>query len=95
MRKMNLSQSIKNYVQSLEKLDWNDCPLKFKTAFLGHLKAWKDILVITDKHPALRGEMHDLFKEIELGKDSVLFKAAVEEIWNTWADVEQFKPSKS
>ena len=63
--KISLSETIRIYANGLEALDFAECPEKFSTAFQSHIKAWKEMIIITDKYPNLRGEMHDLFDEIE------------------------------
>lgn len=86
--KISLSATIKDYVAGMEKIDFQDCPASFSTAFKRHQQAWSDMLVVTDHYPDLRGEMHDLFDILEKEKDADQFKALLKQIWDTWAEVE-------
>lgn len=86
---VSLSRSIKNYVRGLKKLNFKNCPSGFKESFRIHTKAWHDILKITNKYPSLRGEMHELFDQLEKGNDAVEFKKYLKQIWDTWADIEK------
>jgi DNA phosphorothioation-dependent restriction protein DptG len=88
--KVTLSRSIKNYVRSIKKLNFKNCPVGFKNVFYNHKDAWHEMLKITNKYPALRGEMHDLFDQLEKGKDSAACKKYLKQIWDTWAEIEKF-----
>ncbi len=85
---VSLSESITQYHMGIKENDLNDCPEEFKKAFFNHQLAWKDIKIITDKYPDLRGEMHTLFDSIEKGKDSTEFKKYLSNIWATWTIIE-------
>lgn len=87
--KISLSQSIKDYSAGMKKFSYKKCPESFKKAFERHRQAWANMLVVTDKYPDLRGEMHVLFKQLEEGKDAELFKPLLKAIWDTWAEVEK------
>lgn len=87
--KISLSKTIDEYVSSLEKLDYSTCPESFTNAFKNHRSAWIDTKQITNRYPELRGEMHDLFDEINKTSDSTEFKKLVKGIWDTWAEVEK------
>ncbi|MFD0962705.1 hypothetical protein [Pseudofulvibacter geojedonensis] len=87
--KISLSTTIDNYVTSLQALDYTNCSPEFSQAFTNHQKAWLASKQITNKHPELRGEMHDLFDTINKTSDSTEFKKLVKDIWDTWADVEK------
>ena len=84
-----LSSAIKDYVSAVDSFDFSNCPERFSTAFKNHLDAWKEMLPVTDKHAGLRGEMHDLFKQIEHSADSVAFRLRLKKVWDTWAEVEK------
>lgn len=84
-----LSEAVITYTNNLESLDYTNCPDDFVQAFQQHIDAWKKITIITDNYPSLRGELHDVFSEVELTKDSTRFKALVKRIWDTWAEVEK------
>lgn len=84
-----LSKTIRNYTIRMKAIDMKRCPNDFSNAYTSHRKAWDDLIEITHQYPDLRGEMHVLFKQIEGGKDSVLFKKRVATVWSTWADVEK------
>lgn len=86
--KQSLSATIDDYVASLDKLNYNNCPSEFTLAFEEHIEAWVNATEITDLYPDLRGEMHDVFAIIESGPDSTEFKYLVAEIWSTWEQVE-------
>ncbi len=85
-----LSETIENYVQSIRKLDFEDCPEKFSKAFEQHMDAWTNMISLTDQHPDLRGEMHELFDELKVSADSVEFNQKLQVIWDTWGEVENF-----
>lgn len=86
-KEQSLSKTIHQYIEALNTLDTKDCSSEFNKAFNNHKKAWLNTLVVTDNHPNLRGEMHDLFALIETSKDSAEFKILVKNIWDTWAEV--------
>lgn len=52
------------------------------------------MLEITNKYPELRGEMHNLFDQLEKGNDAAEFKRYLKQIWDTWAEIEKFIKSK-
>lgn len=87
--RVSLSQSIRNYSAAIKKISYKDCPQSFKKAFEKHQQAWDAMVVVTDKYPQLRGEMHVLFKKLEEGNDAELFKPLLKEIWETWEEVEK------
>lgn len=84
-----LSQTIVNYTSALKKLDFQHCPEEFEKAFKAHWIAWENMISVVDKYPDMRGEMHDLFDQIELSPDSSSFKLSLKAIWDTWAVVEK------
>ena len=84
-----LSQTISNYTSALKKLNFKDCPEEFKKAFKDHWIAWDDMIPVVNNYPDLRGEMHDLFDQIEIGADSSAFNIKLKAIWDTWAIIEQ------
>jgi hypothetical protein len=86
---ISLSETIQQYVQSLEKVDFQNCPSAFTTAFQRHLEAWTQMITVTDHYPDLRGEMHDLFDIIEQGEYQAEFKPRLAAIWDTWSEVER------
>jgi|GEM_PF-122726 tetratricopeptide (TPR) repeat protein len=86
---MPLSAAIKQYAKGLARINFRDCPKPFSEAFDQHRKAWLELRTVTDQYPDLRGEMHDLFKQIEESKDGARFKPMVKKIWDTWARIEQ------
>ncbi|MEZ4930947.1 MAG: hypothetical protein R2788_02290 [Saprospiraceae bacterium] len=51
--------------------------------------AWKQMIPFVKQYPALRGEMHDLFDELEKGKDADEFKPLLKEVWVTWGAIEE------
>jgi hypothetical protein len=53
------------------------------------MEAWKMVTKVTDKYPLLRGELHDIFAELEKSKDSTEFNDLVKQVWNTWKKVEE------
>lgn len=85
---ISLSETIRQYADGMEKISYQDCPEAFSLAFQKHREAWLALIPITDQHSELRGEMHDLFKQIESGVDSAQFKPLVKAVWDTWAEVE-------
>ena len=87
-KKQSLSETIDDYVYSLDNLSFSNCPPAFIEAFEEHKEAWVNISEVTDNYPDLRGEMHDIFDIIESGQDSSAFKFLLAEIWLTWEQVE-------
>lgn len=85
----SLSRTIEDYIQALEKLSFQNCPEEFAIAFKKHIKAWDQIIPLTNEYPDLRGEMHQLFNIIGDTENGATFKAKVDEIWSTWALVEK------
>ena len=86
---ISLSETIKNYSNNVLSLDYSYCPKEFKLAFQNHIKAWQKIRKVTDKHLSLRGELHNIFSELEKSEDSTEFKSHLKEIWDTWKIVEE------
>lgn len=86
--KISLSETIDDYVYSLDNLSFSNCPSAFTVAFEEHKNAWINITEVTDKYPDLRGEMHDVFDIIAIGPDSSEFNFYLAEIWATWEQVE-------
>ena len=87
--KISLSQTITNYANSLNNLDFNDCPQHFKIAFKNHEQAWRNMISLTNNYSEIRGEMHNLFNQIEASKDSATFKPLLKNIWDTWSVIEK------
>lgn len=88
-KQISLSQSIVNYSNEINKLDYDNCPKLFHSAFKAHQTTWNEITTVTNKYPNLRGEMHGLFDQIKIGRDSTQFKILLKNIWDTWAIVEK------
>lgn len=86
---ISLSETIHQYVKGMDSFDYSDCPTDFKEAFEKHKEAWIAMIQVTDNYPDLRGEMHDLFDELEKGADAELFKSLLKNIWDTWGEVEK------
>ncbi len=86
---ISLSEAIINYTRALESLDFTSCPEKFKSAFGEHIEAWKGVAEISNKYPLLRGELHDVFAELEKSEDSIAFKFLVKQVWDTWKTVDE------
>ena len=89
--KIDLAETIQDYIKGLASLDYSNCPEKFTAAFDRHRKAWEAMLPLVGKYPDLRGEMHDLFDELEAGEDAETFKPLLKGIWDTWKEVEDAK----
>ena len=85
---LSLSKTITNYTNGLNELDFNSCPPGFSEAFQAHIDAWIAMTTVTDNYSSLRGEMHDVFDQLELSKDSVAFKIKLKAIWDTWKTIE-------
>lgn len=87
--KVPLSEAITNYSNNSKSLDFSNCPKEFELAFRKHIDAWLDFTKVSDKHPTLRGELHDIFAEIEKSKDSTEFKSRLAQILETWKFVKE------
>ncbi|NNF32653.1 MAG: hypothetical protein HKN68_01000 [Saprospiraceae bacterium] len=88
-KEVSLSTTIDRYVISLSGLDYSECPNLFTEAFKSHIDAWVNMKQVTDSFPNLRGELHDLFDQIEGSKDSIVFKKLLADVWSTWEIVEK------
>ncbi|MFC7356895.1 hypothetical protein ACFQO1_04280 [Jejudonia soesokkakensis] len=88
-RLLSLSEAIDNYIFGIEAMDFKNCPGAFEAAFLDHKEAWAAIKEVTDKYPQLRGEMHDLFDQLEKTENGERFKELLADIWSTWEKVER------
>lgn len=86
---ISISLAITNYTTGLESLDYTNCPYNFVTSFQEHIEAWKKVTIVTDKYPLIRGELHDIFSQLEKSDDSTEFKMLVKEVWDTWSKVEE------
>lgn len=87
---VSLSLAIEKYTREIRALNYENCPEGFIHAFRNHLTAWDDMIEITDDYPEWRGEMHVLFDSLNSSADSVPFNQKLEDIWNTWEEVEKF-----
>jgi hypothetical protein len=83
-----ISQSIVQYVEAMNKLDFKQCPTQFTQGFTHHKNAWAALLSVTDKYPTLRGEIHELFDKIEKTSDAEEFEPLLKSIFDTWTEVE-------
>lgn len=88
---LSLSETIKQYTQALDSLNFENCPSGFTNAFNNHIDAWTDIIQVTNHYPYLRGEMHDLFDKLEAGEHGDEFKPLLKNIWDTWKRIESAK----
>ena len=86
--KISLAETIRNYADGLQKIDFSNCPADFTAAFEKHRQAWLQLIPAVEKYPDLRGEMHDLFDGLEHGKDADAFKPLVKTVWDTWEEIE-------
>ncbi|MBK8956594.1 MAG: hypothetical protein IPM34_13705 [Saprospiraceae bacterium] len=80
---------ITNYSKALASLDFKYCPENFTSAFNNHRNAWESLIPFLEKYADKRDEMHLLFKEIESGEDSTIFKQKLKAVWDSWAEVEK------
>lgn len=87
--RISLAQTIKEYTAGMAQFDYQNCPKDFTEAFKKHREAWLAMIPLVEKYPDLRGEMHDLFDQIEIGEHSEEFEPLLESIWSTWAEVEE------
>ena len=78
--KISLTETIEQYISGIDIYDYTNCSESFRTAFKKHIFAWTEMKYITDKHPELRGEMHELFKILEASNESVAFKILLDGI---------------
>ena len=86
---ISLSETIDDYVEGLKAIDFQHCPKDFALAFKAHWEAWEKMGTFVEKYPDMRGEMHDLFDEIEQGEDAGTFKPLLAAIWDTWGEIEE------
>lgn len=86
---ISMSESISNYTNSLDSMDYTHCPATFKAAFEEHTRAWSQMKNVSDKYPSLRGELHDIFAQLEKSEDSTEFKKLLKGIMDTWKVVEE------
>ena len=93
--KIPLKDALNNYTSELESLDYTNCPENFISAFQDHINAWKKVAEISSKYPSLRGELHDIFLQLEKSKDSIEFKSLVKQVWDTWSKVEESASNQS
>jgi hypothetical protein len=87
--RQSLSLTIVDYERAIRNFDYRDCPDEFSQAMFLHADAWKVLLPIVQQFPNMRGEMHDLFSELKSGPGGEEFSLLVDEVWATWADVEE------
>ena len=87
---MPISQAIVNYVRNIRSMDYSNCPEDFSSLFNAHILAWEELIPLTEKHLELRGEMHDVFNEIEKSGDADQFNQGVKKIWETWGELEEW-----
>lgn len=83
-KNISLSETIDYYANGLKSMDYTHCPENFKSAFQAHCEAWLEIKKVSDRYPSLRGELHDVFGQLEKSEDSTEFKLLVKQIWDTW-----------
>lgn len=85
---ISMAATIRNYAEGMKKADFRQCPPEFSAAFERHRQAWLNMIPLVEKYPDMRGEMHVLFNQLELGKDAATFNPLLKNIWDTWAQVE-------
>jgi hypothetical protein len=90
----SLAEAIRDYTDALANLDYSQCPEEFTTAFERHRKAWAKLIPFVEKYPDLRGEMHDLFDQLEKGPEAATFKPLVDDVRVTWQEVEKTMEAK-
>ncbi|MDJ0655184.1 MAG: hypothetical protein QNJ40_13565 [Xanthomonadales bacterium] len=90
-RTVSLADSIRQYVDALDQLDFSHCPDDFTQAFRQHRDAWADSVRFFREFDSMRGELHQIWAAIEKmgGQHSQAFEAATEPILATWEAVEQ------
>ena len=86
---ISLTETIRQYTDAMGRFDYSDCPDAFTKAIQKHRKAWLALVHLVDQYPDLRGEMHDLFEQLENGRDSATFKPLLKTVWDTWGEVER------
>lgn len=86
--KISLAETIRNYADGLQQIDFSNCPADFTAAFDKHRQAWLHLIPVVEKYPDMRGEMHDLFDGLEQGEDADIFKPQVKNVWDTWTEIE-------
>ncbi len=91
---ISIAETIRDYVAGMQSADFSNCPDVFKNAFEDHRQAWLNMIPLVEKYPTMRGEMHDLFDELEKGEDATEFEPLLKAIWDTWAEVEKAKEEK-
>ncbi len=86
----SLAAAIREYVASIDSVDFGACPADFAEAFRAHRNAWEESIPFFERFPDLRGEMHELFEQIR--RQSVDVRDELERtevpIWDTWREVE-------
>ncbi len=87
--KQSLTKTIEEYVATIDAVDLSNCPREFAAAFKRHIQAWRAMIPLCDPYASLRGEMHDLFKQIEEGAGGTAFKKGLDKVWSTWSEVEK------
>lgn len=82
---------VRAYADALREIDLEQTPPDFRAAWIAHIEAWEAMLPYLQQHDALRGEMHELFDRLlsESNPSAADFKRLHDEVWSTWADVEQ------
>lgn len=85
---ISLAETIRNYADALQRLDFSTCPAAFTAAFKKHRQAWLDMIPLMEKYPDLRGEMHVLFEGLEKGEDADTFKPLLKAVWDTWSEID-------
>ncbi len=92
-RQVALNQAIQQYVANLEQLDFDGCPPEFVAAFQKHRLAWQASIEFFASHQDLRGEMHEVFKQIAThDKNSARqLKTHLDSIMETWRAVQVFQ----
>ena len=62
---MPIHQAIATYVENIRSMDYSNCPTEFTKLFHAHIDAWQELVPHTEPFAELRGEMHDVFDQIE------------------------------
>ena len=86
----SLTATVRQYVADLDALDFSACPADFAVAFQKHRDAWQDALGFFKPFDELRGEMHDLFEQINQTGEAQKAELTkyVQAITDTWTEVE-------
>lgn len=87
---LSMGTAIRQYVNGMVRIPYNECPEAFMGAMSRHRQAWLDMITLVNEYPDLRGEMHALFDQVKQEQNGKKIEEQLVKIRDTWTEVTAF-----